>query len=180
MIRHLARVRAIVLPLAVAFLLASCGGSSGATSAGATGGVKSNPSAPASPAASASQASSQGAGQFCAVVKQQIGALQGTDLAKLLSGSAAEAWKAYLDKTAQMNRQLVDASPADIKQAVTKLQESTQQLAETMKAGEYDPAQVGSAKIIAAMQSKDRATASSRLTSYVKTNCGIDLTKPAG
>jgi hypothetical protein len=141
-----------------------------------------SPSAPATssaPAATSNAAASGGTQQFCALVGQQKAALQGTQLPTLLAGGTPAAWKTYLDETAAMNQQLVDAAPSEINASVKTLQDGTLALKSTMEAANYDVSKVGAAKLIQQLQSPQRLAAVADLTKYVQTQCGIDLTQVA-
>jgi hypothetical protein len=116
---------------------------------------------------------------FCAVVKRQAAMMQSTELSSLLTGGSPAAWKAYFDKIDAMNQQLVDAAPADIKSAVSTLRASSQQMKATLSAAGYDVTKVGSSTMLKTIQSKDRVDASKALSTYVQTNCGVDLSQPA-
>ncbi|WP_432837807.1 hypothetical protein [Dactylosporangium sp. CA-092794] len=114
------------------------------------------------------------------MVKEQKTLLQGTELSSLLTGGNAAAWKAYLDKTTAMNQQLVDAAPAEIQPSVKVLQDATLELKATLAAANYDPSKVGSAKLVQLLQTPQRKDATTAIVAYVKTQCGIDLTKLDG
>ena len=103
--------------------------------------------------------------------------MQGGAIAGLLAGGGPDAWKAYFTQTTAMNQQLVDTAPDDIKASVETLQGATQQLQATMAAANYDVTKVGSSKLIQLLQTPERTTATATVVSYVKTQCGIDLTQ---
>lgn len=138
-------------------------------------------SPPVTPTASTqvttSAAASGNVEQFCAVVRQQKTLLQGTELSGLLVGGTSEAWKAYLDKTATMNQQLVDTAPPEVKANVKTLQDATLALKSTMEAANYDVSKVNSVQLIQLLQTPERKAATTSLVAYVQTNCGLDLTK---
>jgi hypothetical protein len=113
---------------------------------------------------------------FCGVVQQQRTLLQGTELAGLLAGGNADAWKAYLDKVTAMNQQLVDTAPAEIKADVKILQDTTLALKAKMEAVNYDVTKVGTAQLVQVLQTPERKAATAAIVAYVKNNCGIDLT----
>ena len=188
----------LALPAAAALMMAGCGSSSPTPTAVASapaGSAAAEASSPADDASSQAAASSAPAATsaaapapapaaggsdakaFCATVAKQRSTLQGTQLSQLLAGGSPAAWKTYLTAATQMNQQLVDAAPGEIRPSVVVLQQSTKTLATAMEAGDYDPAKVGSAKLIASMRSKDAAKAATTLSAYVKKNCAIDLTK---
>jgi len=188
----------LALPAAAALMMAGCGSSSPTPTAVASapaGSAAAEASSPAGDASSQAAASSAPAATsaaapapapaaggsdakaFCATVAKQRSTLQGTQLSQLLAGGSPAAWKTYLTAATQMNQQLVDAAPGEIRPSVVVLQQSTKTLATAMEAGDYDPAKVGSAKLIASMRSKDAAKAATTLSAYVKKNCAIDLTK---
>ena len=163
--------------------VASAPAGSAAADATSPADAASSPAAASSePAATSEDAPAPAAGgsdakAFCATVAKQRSTLQGTQLSQLLAGGSPAAWKAYLTAATQMNQQLVDAAPGEIRPSVVVLQQSTKTLATAMAAGDYDPAKVGSAKLIASMRSKDTAKAATTLSAYVKKNCAIDLTQ---
>jgi hypothetical protein len=160
------RRRWLVLAAAVLFL-----GTTGACG-------KDSPSpAGSAPAPAATSAAGGSAEAFCAVVQQQKALLQGTQLPTLLSSGTPAAWKTYLDQTAAMNQQLVDAAPTEIKASAKTLQDAALQLKSTMEAANYDVSQVGSAKLLQLMQTPERQTATAALVAFVQTKCGIDLSK---
>jgi len=190
----------LALPAAAALMMAGCGSSSPTPTAVASapaGSAAAEASTPAGDASSQAAVSSalaatsaaapapapapaaggSDAKAFCATVAKQRSTLQGTQLSQLLAGGSPAAWKTYLTAATQMNQQLVDAAPGEIRPSVVVLQQSTKTLATAMAAGDYDPAKVGSAKLIASMRSKDAAKAATTLSAYVKKNCAIDLTK---
>jgi hypothetical protein len=149
--------------------------------ASACGGTPPAPTGSSSaPAATSAAAGVGSAEQFCAVVRQQKALLQGTQLAGLLTGGTPDAWKAYFDQTAAMNQQLVDAAPAEIQPSVKTLQDGTVALKTAMEAANYDVSKVGSAQLFQMMQTPERKAATTALTTYVQTQCGIDLTKVGG
>jgi hypothetical protein len=156
-----------VLVLAAAGFLSACGGGSSNSTASNT-----NSNAPASPTATA-----KAAGGFCALVKQDQSAIQNTDIPTLLASGTPDAWKAYFDKTTTMNQQLVDAAPADIQPDLKTMQANALQLKSTLEAANYDVKQVGPA--LASLQTPQELAAVQHVVSYVSTQCGIDLTKPA-
>ncbi len=161
--------------VSVAGVLSACGSSSAPAASG--------PGASAAASSTSTTVTGGGSGdaqQFCAVVKQQAKLLQGGGLAALLTGGSPDAWKTYLDQTATMNQQLVDAAPAEIQAKVKTLQDATLSLKSTLAAAGYDISKVGSAKLLQLMQTPDRVAATASLVTYVKTNCGLDLTNPAG
>ena len=162
-----------VLVFAVVGLSSACGADQSSGTAG--------PSQPASAAGSppnveASVSGSADTQGFCAVVQQQRTVLQGTELAGLLAGGNADAWKAYLDKVTTMNQQLVDTAPAEIKADVKTLQDTTVALKAKMEAVNYDVSKVGTAQLVQVLQTPERKAATAAIVAYVKTNCGIDLT----
>jgi hypothetical protein len=110
------------------------------------------------------------------VVQQQRAVLQGTEMAGLLAGGNADAWRAYLDKVTTMNQQLVDTAPAEIKADVKTLQDSTVALKSKLEAVNYDVSKVGTAQLVQVLQTPERKAAIAAIVAYVKTNCGIDLT----
>jgi hypothetical protein len=170
-------VRRSLLAVAATSLLAvtsACGGSSSPSA-----GPAEEASAGAASATVTTTADSSSK-KFCAVVKQQETLLQGGAVAGLLAGGSTSAWKAYLDQTAAMNQQLVDAAPADIRASVQTLQQATAQLKSALEAANYDVTKVGSAKLLKIIQTPQRTAATSAVVLYVKTQCGIDLTTPAG
>ena len=158
--------------LAAAGALSACTSGSNST---VTGPTTSAPAGATSPAAGGGNAQ-----QFCGVVQQQKALLQGTAIAGLLTGGTPDAWKAYLDQTAAMNQQLVDAAPPEIKASVKTLQDTALQLQTTLAAANYDVSKVGSAALLAQLQTPSRIAATTTLVTYVKTNCGIDLTVAGG
>jgi hypothetical protein len=115
--------------------------------------------------------------QFCAVIRQQKTLLQGTELSGLLTGGTPDAWKAYLEKTATMNQQLVDTAPPEVKASVKTLQDGTLALRSTMEGANYDVSKIGSAQLIQLLQTPERKAATTSLVTYVQANCGLDLTK---
>ncbi len=114
------------------------------------------------------------------MVRQQEVLLQGTALPALLASGTPAAWKTYLDQTAAMNQQLVDAAPPEVSANVKTLQDGTLQLKSTMEAANYDVSKVGSAQLIQLLQAPERKTATTALVTYVQAQCGIDLTKVGG
>jgi hypothetical protein len=165
-----------VLAVAVAGLLTACGGGSSSTSASSS---QTPPAASATTATTGAPAGGD-AQKFCDVVKQQRTTLQGTELPALMAGGSADAWKAYLDRTATMNQQLVDAAPADIQGDVKTLQTATLDLKSAMEAANYDVSKIGSAKLLQLIGTQQRKDATTHLVSYVKTQCSIDLTQLSG
>jgi hypothetical protein len=159
-----------VLAVAVAGLLTACGGGSTSTSA-------SSSQTPSAATATTGAPVGGDAQKFCDIVKQQRTTLQGTELPALMAGGSADAWKAYLDKTAAMNQQLVDAAPADIQADVKTLQSTSLDLKAAMEAANYDVSKVGSAKLLQLIGTQQRKDATNNLVSYVKTQCGVDLTQ---
>jgi hypothetical protein len=159
-----------VLAVAVAGLLTACGGGSTSTSA-------SSSQTPSAATATTGAPAGGDAQKFCDIVKQQRTTLQGTELPALMAGGSADAWKAYLDKTAAMNQQLVDAAPADIQADVKTLQSTSLDLKAAMEAANYDVSKVGSAKLLQLIGTQQRKDATNNLVSYVKTQCGVDLTQ---
>jgi len=148
----------------LALTLAACGPVSG-------GGSPSSASAGAAGSASTTPDSAR----FCAVVAEQRAQLAGTELSSLLVGGSPQAWKAYLARTSQLNTELVDAAPPDIKPTVQTLKASDDELAATLAAADYQPQKVGSARLIAVISTPQRRAASATLTAYTRTTCGIDL-----
>lgn len=164
------RLLAFTVAVSMVGTASACGGNSSPAAAGSSG--------PASTAVSASAPPAGGNVQrFCEVVKEQKTLLQGTELSALLTGGGAAAWKTYLDRTSAMNQQLVDAAPADIQASVKTLQEATSDLKTMLAAADYDPAKVGTAKLIQILQTPQRKDANAAVVAYVKTQCDIDLTK---
>jgi hypothetical protein len=147
--------------------------------AGACGKDSPSPTDSASTPAATSAAGGS-AEAFCAVVQQQKALLQGTQMPALLASGTADAWKTYLDQTAAMNQQLVDAAPTEIKASAKTLQDAALQLKSTMEAANYDVSKVGSAKLLQLLQTPERQTATAALVAFVQTKCGIDLTKANG
>jgi hypothetical protein len=157
-----------VLVLAAAGFLGACGGgSSNSTASNTSTTAAASPSAPAT-------VDAQG---FCGLVQQDRAILQGTELSGLLTGGGADAWKAYLDKVTVMNQQLVDAAPADIKADMKTLQNTSLQLKSAMEAANYDPAKVGTAKMLQLLQTPEQKAATANVVAYVSKQCAIDLTK---
>ena len=162
----------------LAVLFAAAGAVSACTSNSNSTGAGPTTSAPA--VVTTSPAGVGDAQQFCGVVQQQKALIQGTAIAGLLTGGTPDAWKAYLDQTAAMNQQLVDAAPPEIKASVKTLQDAAVQLQSTLAAANYDVSKVGSAKLLQQLQTPTRLAATATLVAYVKTNCGIDLTVAGG
>jgi hypothetical protein len=167
------RLSVFIVAASVLGVVSSCHGSSSPKAAGP---------GPASTTTSTTPATAPAVGgsdQFCTVVKQQEALFQGGGLAALLTGGGVDAWKAYLAQTATMNQQLVDTAPAEIQPDVKTLQGATLDLQTTMAANDYDVQKIGSAKLIGLLRTPERTAATTKVVTYVKTNCGIDLTKPA-
>jgi len=177
---RLHRRSVLVTAAAITVLTSACGAGSttgSASSAAATSAGAASVGAASVPAPAPAGGDAQ---QFCGLVKQQLTTLQGTDLVKLIGGGSATAWKAYFDKATAMNQQLVDAAPAQIRPSVVTLQSTTRELKDSLAAAGYDMSKLGSTKLIASLQSKQRVAASAALTRYVKTTCKIDLSKVGG
>ena len=168
------RLLVLAAAVSVAGVLSACGSSSAPTASGGS------TAAASSTGTTTTGGGSGDAQQFCAVVKQQEALLQGGGLAALLTSGSADAWKTYLDQTATMNQQLVDAAPAEIQANVKTLQDATVALKNALAAANYDISKVGSAKLLQLIQTPERVAATTSLVTYVKTNCGLDLTTPAG
>lgn len=160
---------------AVVGLSSACGGDQPSGTARPSNQVSTSESSPsAAPPPGATDAKA-----FCELVEQQRAVLQGTELSGLLAGGGGtpDAWKAYLDKVTTMNQQLVDAAPAEIQASVKALQDSTLELKSMLTAADYDVSKVGSAKLVKLLQTPERKEATAAIVAYVKTQCGIDLTK---
>jgi hypothetical protein len=143
-------------------------------------GSSSSPSTTAPTSARTTAAAAGGsAQQFCALVRQQEALLQGGQVSSLLAGGTAAAWKAYIDQTTAMNQQLVDAAPPEIKASMKTMQDTTLALKAALAAVNYDVTSLGSAKLIQLLGPPDEKAATAQVVAYVKTQCGIDLTKPA-
>jgi hypothetical protein len=170
------RLSVSVLALAVVGVVSACGGTSTSTSSGSS---SQTPLAGSSTSAG-SQPSGGDAQGFCAVVRQQRAVLQGTELSGLLVGGSTDAWKAYLAKVTAMNQQLVDTAPDQIQADVKTLQSGTLELKSTLEAANYDVTKVGSARLVQLLQTPQRRDATAAIVAYVKTQCGIDLTKLEG
>jgi hypothetical protein len=127
--------------------------------------------------AAATTAAAGDADAFCTIVRDQKALLQGTEFAGLVVNGTPDAWLAYLDKTAAMNEQLVDAAPAEIRSSVQTLQGTAQQLSSAMAAAGYDVKRLGNAKLIELLQSPERVQASTAVVSYVQATCGLDLSQ---
>jgi hypothetical protein len=168
MIANMRRLPVSITVLLLAGALGACKDSGGTTAAQPAAGTTTTTAA----------ASDGGGDKFCATVKQQKATLQGTELAGLLTGGSPAAWKAYLAKTAEMNQQLDDAAPAELKSSVDALLKETEELRTTLEAAGYDVRQVGAAKLVSLLNTPERKQASTKLTDYVKTTCKIDLTQP--
>lgn len=164
-------MRRRLLMLALAASVLGAAGACGHDSSPPTG----SPSAAASTSAAAGSVQ-----QFCTLVRQQEALLQGTQLPGLLAGGTPAAWKAYLDQTAAMNQQLVDAAPTEITASVKTLQDATLALKSKMEAAGYDVSKVGSAQLIQLLQTPEHKAATTTVVTYVQTQCGIDLTKVGG
>jgi hypothetical protein len=160
-----------VFALAMVGVVSACGGSSSTA-----GSPSSSPAGAATTVATTPAGGSEQA--FCGVVQSQKATIQGTELAGLLTGGTPAAWQAYLEKTAAMNQQLVDAAPAEVLASVKTLQAGTIELQNTMKAANYDVSKIGAAQLIKLFQSQERKDASAALVTYVKAHCGLDLTAP--
>jgi len=158
--------------VAAAGAVSACTSNSNSTGTGPTTSASSGVTNPPAGAADAQQ--------FCGVVQQQKTLIQGTAIAGLMTGGTPDAWKAYLDQTATMNQQLVDTAPPEIKASVKTLQDAAVQLRTTLAAANYDVSKVGSAALIAQLQTPARVAATAALVAYVKTNCAIDLTTAGG
>ena len=164
--------RILLLTAAVCVVVAASacgGGSSPSTTASNSGPV------PTSAAAAAGSAQ-----QFCALVRQDEALLQGTEISGLLSDGTSAAWKAYIDRMTAMNQQLVDAAPPEIKASMTTLQGTTLALKSALEAVNYDVTKVGSAQLIQLLGPPQEKAATTQVVAYVKTQCGIDLTKVGG
>jgi hypothetical protein len=174
----------LMLPLAAAaLLLAGCGSSSSGTNAGATsapaGGSSSSPASTPSDTPTDTSASTPATtgDDFCGTVKAQLGALSSGATAKLLAGGGPAAWKKYLDASAAANQALVDKAPAEIASAVGVLQTYSKNLNALMSAAGYDITKVKATALIATVKDPGFVAAEKEFTAYVKTNCGVDLTK---
>jgi hypothetical protein len=171
-----------LLPVLVAGLvLAGCGSSSssstnaGATSASTGGGGSSAASTPSDTAASAPAVSGA---DFCQTIVAEKTAITSNGLPKLLASGTPDAWKKYLAATAAMNDSLYNAAPDEIKSAVDQIRQVNVKLTAALAAAGYDLTKVKSSDISASISSPGYAKASADFTSYVKTHCSIDLTKP--
>jgi hypothetical protein len=171
MIANMRRLPVSITVLLLAGALGACKDSGGTTAAQPAAGTTTTTT-------TAAAASDGGGDKFCATVKQQKATLQGTELAGLLTGGTPAAWKAYLAKTAEMNQQLDDAAPAELKSSVDALLKETEELRTTLEAAGYDVRKVGAAQLVSLLNTPERKQASTKLTDYVKTTCKIDLTQP--
>jgi hypothetical protein len=79
-----------------------------------------------------------------------------------------------------MNQQLVDTAPDQIQADVKTLQSGTLELKSTLEAANYDVTKIGSARLVQLLQTPQRRDATAAIVAYVKTQCGIDLTKLEG
>jgi hypothetical protein len=154
-----------LLVLAVLGLVTACSGATPSTS----------PTGTSTSSTAATTAAGGDVDAFCTIVRDQNALLQGTEISALVLNGTPDAWKAYLDKTAAMNQQLVDAAPAEIRPSVQTLQSTAEQLASAMAAAGYDVKQLGSAKLIQLLQSPQRVQASTAVVTYVQAHCGLDL-----
>ena len=175
MIANMRRMPVSIAVLLLAGALGACKDSGGTTTAAGATTTTTKPAAAATTTAAAAAAG--GGDEFCATVKKQKAALQGTELAGLLTGGSAAAWKSYLAKTAAMNQQLDDAAPAEVKSSVDVLLKETADLRTAMEAAGYDVRKLGAAKLLSLLNTPERKEASTKLTDYVKTNCKIDLSQ---
>jgi hypothetical protein len=164
------RLPVLLCALAVMGVVSACGGSSSTPNAASSGTASAASSAGAAPSASAG--STQG---FCGVVAQQKAVLMGTEMSNLLTNGTPAAWQAYLAEAATMNQQLVDAAPPEIQDSVKTLQAATLDLKSAMEANGYDVSKMGSAQLVQLLNTPQRKAAIAALVTYVKTNCGIDL-----
>jgi hypothetical protein len=112
---------------------------------------------------------------FCGVVSQQRAVLMGTEISNLLTNGTPAAWQAYLAEVTTMNQQLVDAAPPEVQASVKTLQTGALQLKATLEANGYDVHKIGSAQLVQLLNTPERKQAIATLVTYVKTNCGIDL-----
>jgi hypothetical protein len=178
MIANARRMPVLITVLLLAGALGACKDSAGATTAA---GATTQPAGAATTAttttATTAPASGGDSGDFCTTVKEQKATLVGTELGGLLTGGTPAAWKAFLAKTAEMNQKLADTAPADIKPSVEALQRESADLRSAMEAAGYDVKKLGTAKLLAILNTPERKEASTKLTDYVRTTCKIDLTK---
>ena len=168
--------------------LTACGSSSGDSAAPALSSAAAAVSSAASSAAAAMSSAAKAAqspapaaasGEFCQVVRRQKAVLGGQDLAALLGGGAPAAWRAYLARVTTMNTQLVQTAPAEIKPSVQVLQQGTLELKAQLEAAGYDISKVRVTTLLASMRSPERVRATTTLTAYVRTSCGISLDLPS-
>ena len=166
--------------LATAALLTGCGSSSSSAGAGsgaspsASTAAAESAAAPTSPAAAAAPA----AADFCSVVKKNLKEVTGQQMTSLLTGGTPAAWKAYLAAVAGANQQLADAAPAEIRPAIQTLQQDSAKILSLLAATGYDMRKVDMSRLVKDVSSPEHVAAAKALTAYVKTNCGIDLSKP--
>ena len=104
------RLPVLLWTLTVVGALSACNGSPSSPTATSSGQASTVATTSAAPASTGGDAQA-----FCGVVQQQRAVVQGTEMAGLLTGGSADAWRAYLDKVTTMNQQLVDTAPAEIK-----------------------------------------------------------------
>jgi len=179
----------VAATLAAAQALAACGsGSEGSAAPAVSSAAAAASSAASSAAAAMSSAAAKAtaaaapaaaSGEFCQVVQRQKAVLAGQDLAALLGGGAPAAWRAYLARVTTMNTQLVQTAPAEIKPSVQVLQQGTLELKAQLEAAGYDISKVRVTTLLASMRSPERVRATTSLTAYVRTSCGISLDLPS-
>jgi hypothetical protein len=177
---HRSAVR-LLLPLgAAALLLAGCGSSSG-TNAGTTSapaGGGSTSSAVSTPSDTTGSTQVAGGDAFCQKIVAEKTALTTNALPALLQNGTPAGWQKYLEATASMNNELYDAAPDEIKSAVDQLRQANVKITAIMSAAGYDIRKVKATGLIAAFSSADYKKATTDFSTYVKTHCSIDLTKP--
>ena len=167
--------------LATAALLTGCGSSS--SSAGAGSGAASPPASTAAanrrrPPRRLPRRPRPQPADFCSVVKKNLKEVTGQQMTSLLTGGTPAAWKAYLAAVAGANQQLADAAPAEIRPAIQTLQQDSAKILSLLAATGYDMRKVDMSRLVKDVSSPEHVAAAKALTAYVKTNCGIDLSKP--
>jgi len=177
----------VAATLAAMQTLAACGsgseGSAAPTLSSAVAAASSAASAAAaaksSAAAKATPSPAAASGTFCQAVRRQKAVFAGEELPALLGGGAPTAWRAYLARVTTMNAQLVQAAPGEIKPSMLVLQQSALELKAQLEAAGYDISKVRVTALLASMRSPERVKATTAVTAYVRTSCGIALDLPS-
>jgi hypothetical protein len=157
--------------VATLLALSACGSSGKTNTASPSSGTSSVPSS------TQTKVTAKGGGDFCKLIAAQLNDSKKISAEAATTGSAATI-KTLIENARSESKVIADNAPSEVKADVKTVLDATQAFYDSLAAANYDFTKVDFTKL-KALTSADVVAASGRLSAYVTTKCGIDVSVPS-